>query len=105
MNPAALRASRELSAGLIARLQQRLTQSIGLEATLFGIDAVGYAVRSRMTALGLTAAIGAPAADSAGPMMHSGGAHTGHPMSAAAASAHATVAGPAARRGLRASLM
>jgi chemotaxis protein methyltransferase WspC len=56
MNTVALRTTRELSADLIARLRQRLTQSIGLEATLLGGDAVGYAVRCRMTALGLTAA-------------------------------------------------
>jgi hypothetical protein len=51
-----------------------------------------------IAALGLAAAVRAPAADSAGSAMHKGGAGTGHPMSPAASGSHAIyAAGPALR--------
>jgi len=52
-----------------------------------------------IAALGLTAAMSAPAAESAGaPMMHSAGAGHGHPMSASATGVRvSTAAGPAVR--------
>ena len=51
-----------------------------------------------IAALGLTAAVSAPAAESAGaPMMHSAGAGHGHPMSVPTAGVRVSAAGPAVR--------